>query len=685
MKVKKLVKFLIIFIILVMFTLVFANITVNADGEINTMAFYIGGVDNSVPTSTKVGDMSLDGLVTARDAALIIEYIASYSSPAYSEQALINADVDGNNVVNINDATKIRSWHIGESQPYFDDSTHLFTINDEINLVVYEPNNSSSPVIWSTSDSSVATVDNTGKVKFLGDGIVKIKASNGTSYDEVKFIVERPSNDDNIIILEGKNKVTSKLKGDLNSDGLLTTRDYKLHNELVAHIIEPGYFTAQELQNADYNSNGQYDIEDTLEIDQRISRMIRHNENNSIDLNEVFVGSQVELQALDIQNVTWSSSDSSIATVDSSGKVNFLHEGDVTILATSENKVGTVYFTVLSNKNSSLVNSNNIGFKLEGQAIDSLDSVHTIEYTFDCSNFDTNIKGINSTVDIALNYTDYTAKYENITVESATDGWEITEQNKTDNGMNFIVEKSNLENNEKTNQVKVILKYSIPEVENASFEYVRAVVNTRYSDDNIKLSDYSGEVYEFPDVDMGIVLLRGYTAHKKDTDENIQIYDGRDIYVKMDGYNKAESYTRFSQLLEKVDFGNNNTFYQVKYDNDEPILGTNVTDINNIIVRTGTLKIKYNAVQDETEYRIFVLGDCRIADVKGIEINDVIALRKAIVRYSDIVEYPKAGYNFYKECSDVDGTNIVDGTRNTGDIGDVIQIRKRIINYEWDK
>ena len=128
-----------------------------------------------------------------------------------------------------------------------------------------------------------------------------------------------------------------------------------------------------------------------------------------------------------------------------------------------------------------------------------------------------------------------------------------------------------------------------------------------------------------------------------------------------------------------------NTFYQVKYDIDEPILGTNVTDLNNIIVRTGTLKIKYNTVQDETEYRIFVLGDCRIADVKGIEINDVIALRKAIVKYSDIVEYPKAGYNFYKECSDVDGSNIVSGARNTGDIGDVIQIRKRIINYEWDK
>lgn len=215
--------------------------------------------------------------------------------------------------------------------------------------VIYDPENTTDDktVTWSSSNEKVATVKD-GVITGVGAGEAKITAKVGKfeATCDVKVISKLQS------IQLTANKDTSKLeKGDkVNLTVGYTPADttdskditWKSENEDVATVDEDGVVTAVDggVTKIVATSAADSSIKAEIEI-----KVLIHTEEIKLDTEELellkghtsdpITVSFYPVETDDSKEVTWTSSDESVATVDAEGRVTGLKEGNATITATT--------------------------------------------------------------------------------------------------------------------------------------------------------------------------------------------------------------------------------------------------------------------------------------------------------------------------------------------------------------
>lgn len=204
------------------------------------------------------------------------------------------------------------------------------TIGDEVSIS-YEisPEGASDKgLVWESSDDTLATVQN-GKVTCLAEGEVIITAKINDVSASITIIIEKPIT----IEIEGENNGLEGARVQLNAkSNSKYAATWKSSNEEVATV--DGYGLVSCLQ------EGETDISATVE---GISASIHFTVIKKVYTitvtgdNTVQSGKKMALSATvnyDDEVIIWTTSDSSLATVDGKGVVSALHKGVVTITAT---------------------------------------------------------------------------------------------------------------------------------------------------------------------------------------------------------------------------------------------------------------------------------------------------------------------------------------------------------------
>ncbi|MBD5257042.1 MAG: leucine-rich repeat protein [Bacteroides sp.] len=218
----------------------------------------------------------------------------------------------------------------------------------KLNLITTPENTTNETVTWSTSDSEVAIVNNDGLVAAIKEGAAIITATyNGVKASSAISVVARNSTTEFILninkaeILENELLQLSVLSTPENlndKDIVWISTDTK-----VATVDATGKISGIKEGNAvivAVTSNG-------LTASCTVTVVAKTIEATGLKLN-IESSEIVEAQTLQLtatispdevteKSVTWSSSDSSVASVDASGKVTAIKAGTATITATTSN------------------------------------------------------------------------------------------------------------------------------------------------------------------------------------------------------------------------------------------------------------------------------------------------------------------------------------------------------------
>ena len=231
-----------------------------------------------------------------------------------------------------------------------DHDSYIANINESFKLnAQIEPEGASDKtIIWSSSDENIATVDEEGNVIFHAFGAVDITATSGDGLKKDSCHINvTDTRVHDIEIYSDKTTLTLGESIHIRASVIPNTADnqeYVLRssNEEVISINASGMATAKSVGNAIITAtslDGNYEASISLEV---IVPVV------SIDLipeeEQITIGSSSILLSYNItpvnatnKKVIFSSSDPSTATVDASGRVNFIKTGDVIITATTEN------------------------------------------------------------------------------------------------------------------------------------------------------------------------------------------------------------------------------------------------------------------------------------------------------------------------------------------------------------
>lgn len=208
---------------------------------------------------------------------------------------------------------------------------------------------SKTEIEWSSSDESVATVDETGSVTAVAAGEATITATvKDTEMSAACTVMVKVTANELTVpdVLEIKLNDTDS--GVLNAvytpdDATNVSVRYVSDDEAIATVDEAGKVTAHTPSECDISSTL---LQDGAEIAVKTTHVNAFYAVESITLDKtegiLNVGNTVTITATvapeEATNpaVTWSSSDESVATVDETGKVTAVAAGNATITATSE-------------------------------------------------------------------------------------------------------------------------------------------------------------------------------------------------------------------------------------------------------------------------------------------------------------------------------------------------------------
>ncbi len=212
-------------------------------------------------------------------------------------------------------------------------------------------------ITWSSSDSSVVTIDDNGLVTAIGAGSATITAKAGKKMDTITVTVVVPideffldSSDESFEIVKGQTKtlITTINPSDTTED---TTITWFSSDESIATVNDSGVVTAV--------GEGTVTITGTLEngmkVESNVTVTIIPVQSIAIDMSsaELIKGEGVSLNvivtptnATEIEDIVWTSSDSSVASVSENGVVRAVSEGTVTISATMGSFTATTEITV---------------------------------------------------------------------------------------------------------------------------------------------------------------------------------------------------------------------------------------------------------------------------------------------------------------------------------------------------
>lgn len=241
--------------------------------------------------------------------------------------------------------------------------------------VVYDPVNTTDelPTIWSSSDETVATVNAQGVVTGLKEGTATIKVQVGTfsatcevtvseiHVNELKVAEDTPSK-----LYKGQShKLNVKvLPADTTDDVELV---YESSDDAVATVSADGTVTAVKegtaqitIKTADGRVSTVYEV-NVKEIP--LQKIVFQEEVTPLE-----EGKTAQLTILynpadttDAKDVTWSSSDESVATIDQNGLLTAVKAGKTTITAKVGDKEVSYELTVTAKKIDNSNNGNNSG------------------------------------------------------------------------------------------------------------------------------------------------------------------------------------------------------------------------------------------------------------------------------------------------------------------------------------
>ncbi|MCR5203291.1 MAG: Ig-like domain-containing protein [Lachnospiraceae bacterium] len=218
-------------------------------------------------------------------------------------------------------------------------------------------------VDWTSKDTSVATVDSEGNVlgRKAGTTTITAKANNGVKGEATITVTDiYPTS-----ITISKEEITLSPGGTdslaatiLPENASVKTVTWSSNNESVA-TINSGTVTAVNAGTAVISASVQGENGTTLTKNCYVTVLEESISANSITITNKtdtgIVGSTLQLETTTSPEVitnpiTWSSLDTSVATVNDAGLVTFVAEGEVTIVATVDGKKDTVTITVEKGK-----------------------------------------------------------------------------------------------------------------------------------------------------------------------------------------------------------------------------------------------------------------------------------------------------------------------------------------------
>lgn len=275
-----------------------------------------------------------------------------------------------------------------------------------------QPTNATNKLIkWTSANDSVAAVDNNGNITGVGQGQVIITATTAEGEYSQEIIVtvnetssnNNPNNDTNNIQIKsisfGK-KSTNILTGDtedlsvtINPSNATNKKiTYKSSNTNVAIVSANGLVTAKSVGKATITATSSNNKKATITVN--VVKKETKVESVSItpSKGEIYVGDTITLKEVikpsnaTNQNVTWSSSNTSVATI-SNGVVKGIKAGNTTIIVKTENnKTSTAAITVkarpVTDKTAPIVSSAKIYSNNANNRTAIVGNTITLEVTF---------------------------------------------------------------------------------------------------------------------------------------------------------------------------------------------------------------------------------------------------------------------------------------------------------------
>ncbi len=208
------------------------------------------------------------------------------------------------------------------------------------------PKNADQSAIFLSSNNDVATIDENGLVSALSAGQTTITATakkDNSKIDSYTINVKLPEPEE--VIIEGEDEVelneSIQLSAKINPKYAVQAVTWSSSDDSIASVSVTGLVTGNAI--GEVNIIAKALTKDTILCNYLVKVITPHVQSVAIsgDENGVFIGSSTQLSAsitpeLAPQDVTWSSSDDSVASVTEDGLVTGIKDGQVFITATSK-------------------------------------------------------------------------------------------------------------------------------------------------------------------------------------------------------------------------------------------------------------------------------------------------------------------------------------------------------------
>ncbi|MDL2317509.1 Ig-like domain-containing protein [Eubacteriales bacterium OttesenSCG-928-A19] len=211
------------------------------------------------------------------------------------------------------------------------------------------PDTAEGALTWSSSNPAVAEVDQSGKVTPKQDGTTRITVTGANGVSTLLYVnVYDPTLAKSITLdrtgsIELSIHGTLKLNATISPNTATTPVIWNSSNSAVAEVDQNGKVTPKKTGEAtiSVSSNGITASVKVLVYDPNAVTSITFTNTGSgmISLDEPFQIAATTVPAGAVSSLTWSSSNTAIATVDANGRVTPVKAGQVTITATSVNNI----------------------------------------------------------------------------------------------------------------------------------------------------------------------------------------------------------------------------------------------------------------------------------------------------------------------------------------------------------
>ena len=268
---------------------------------------------------------------------------------------------NNNNINNSNDVSLNATLTISENDI-------VLKVGEQISLSAYVLNvTEDNPIItWKSDDPEIVDVTDDGLITANKEGSTIIRASYGDIQAQCSVTVTPKSSEIQSLKIISGNIVLNKGQGILLQIEILPekvkTEDliFTSANNSIATVSEQGYINGINVGTTTITVKTTSGLSDSITV--TITETVKNIEPNSLKINgisnELEVGKKAEIlyEILPTnatnKNITWTSSNSSIATIDVNGIVTGIKAGTCTITATTYNNIKASYIiTVKDSKN----------------------------------------------------------------------------------------------------------------------------------------------------------------------------------------------------------------------------------------------------------------------------------------------------------------------------------------------